>query len=170
VGVIDYRDVLYIRASADKRPVSAYMKNVRVVPGTMSAFALLGTLKDEQSGFAVIANESGGFEGIVSRDDILNAVFGHIHTEYDFRELPPSDRITILSQNEFLVPGDIKLSDVNALFLLSLESDNFDTLAGWLLERFDGIPSPGDAIKAAGCFFVIEDLAARRIVTVRLKK
>ena len=71
--------------------------------------------------------------------------------------------------NEFLVPGDMKLDDLNNVLYMSLSSENFDTLGGWLLERFDELPAVGSVYKKDGTLFIVEDQSARRIQTVRIK-
>ncbi|MBR4448967.1 MAG: HlyC/CorC family transporter, partial [Treponema sp.] len=67
-----------------------------------------------------------------------------------------------------IVPGDVKIDDVNELLKLELESEEYDTIAGWLLEQFDALPDAGEAIKRDGVTFTVEDQSQRRIQTVRI--
>ena len=114
-------------------------------------------------------NEYGETAGIVTMDDILRAVFGRITDEYGETDVAPEKRISVINTNEFLVPGDMKLDDVNDVLNLNLDSENYNTLGGWLLEHFGHLPSIGEVYKKDKIIFMVEDQAARRIVSVRIK-
>ncbi len=139
------------------------------VPDSKTAVSLFQLFRTEKQNLAVVVDEHGSNSGIVSMDDILKAVFGRITDEYAGREIPPADRIQIISQDEFLVPGDIELNDVNEIFNLSLDSDFYHTLGGYLLEKFDALPAPGEALRMNNVLFIVEEQAQRRIVSVRIK-
>ena len=83
--------------------------------------------------------------------------------------MAPEQRIQIVSPNEFIVPGDLRLSDVNEILKLNLDSEIYDTLGGWLLEKFDALPSVGEMLKNDNVVFMIEDQSQRRIQSVRVK-
>ena len=119
--------------------------------------------------FAVAVNEYGGMSGIVTMNDILHGVFGRITDEHGSVDVAPEKRVVLVGVNEFLVPGDMKLEDLPSVLNLHLESENFDTLGGWLLERFDELPAIGSVYTHEGRLFIVEDQSARRIQTVRIK-
>ena len=144
------------------------MTKLLFVPETKSAVSLLHTFKVDRASFAAVVDEHGTISGVVSLDDILNAVMGRMTDEYS-REVAPEKRIRILSATDFLLPGDLKLADVNEIFSLHCESEEFDTLGGWLLEQFGYLPSTGEVFRDGARIFVVEDQAQRRIKTVRLK-
>ena len=89
---------------------------------------------------------------------------------YINHDVQAEDRIKIISPKEFLVPGDMKLGDVNSILNLNLQSREYDTLAGWLLENFDALPSAGEVLLKGGILFVVEDQSQRRIKSVRIHK
>lgn len=171
VGMLYFKDVLF----ADKKICSCNdfvrqcMRPVLFVPETLSAIELLKKFKAEKNNFAVAVNEYGEMTGIVTLDNILHEVFGRITDEHGMVDVPPEKRITLVGVNEFLVPGDMKLDDLNNVLYMSLSSENFDTLGGWLLERFDELPAVGSVYKKDGTLFIVEDQSARRIQTVRIK-
>jgi putative hemolysin len=71
--------------------------------------------------------------------------------------------------NEFLVPGDMRLDDLNNVLYLKLSSENYETLGGWLLEKFDELPVIGSVYKDGNTLFIVEDQSSRRIQTVRIR-
>ncbi|MBQ3641674.1 helix-turn-helix domain-containing protein, partial [bacterium] len=103
----------------------------------------------------------------VTVDDILRVVFGRM-TDEDKSLVKPEERIKLVGLNEFIVPGDMKLEDVNSVLKINLESEEYSTLGGWLLEHFDELPSTGEIFRWNGILFYIEDQAQRKIRQVRV--
>ncbi len=168
VGVIHYKAVLLSSKSSGKNYTEQTMKDVLFVPETLSALELLIVFRKKGTEFAVALNEQGQTAGVVTMDDIMRVVFGRMSTP-THNEIPPEERIRLISPTEFIVPGDIKLEDVNSIFRLNLESDGFSTLGGWLLEKIGSLPSTGELFKLGNMLFIVEDQAHRRILSVRIK-
>lgn len=171
IGVLHFKSVLFAEKmiTQSRDFVKICMQNVMFVPETMTAVDLLKKFKKDRSNFAVAVNEYGSLAGIVTLDDILKEVFGRISDEHGKVELSPEKRITVVSINEFLVPGDMKLDDFNEAMYLNLQSENYETLGGWLLEKFGELPSLGAVYKHNNVIYIVEDQSSRRIQTVRIK-
>ncbi len=170
LGVILYKTVLTRNpdAKSNKSFAERCMHPALFIPETLSAAELLVKLRKEKVSFAIAVDENGSNSGIVTNDDVLRAVFGR-SVIAENAEASPEDRIQPVSPTEYLVPGDMKLDDVNELLKLNLESDDYDTLGGWLLEQFDELPDAGAAISKDGVVFTIEDQSQRRIQSVMVK-
>ena len=171
MGVLHYKAVLFaMKAITDSKDfVRICMSSVIFVPGTLEAVELLQRFKKEHVNFAVALNEYGGVAGIVTMDDILRGVFGRMTDEYGVGEVPPEKQVDVVGTKEFVVPGEMKIDDVNDVLKLNLESEDFDTIGGWLLERFGELPNVGAVHKEAGAVFIVEDQSARRIQSIRIK-
>lgn len=169
LGVLYYKNVLLAgRArSENKNLAKKCMRPALFIPETITATELLKKFRKENVNFAVAVDENGSNIGIVTMDDIMRAVFGHsVHGEQT--EIPPENRIIPVTAKEYLVPGDMRIDDVNELLKLELYSDDYDTLAGWIMEQFDAIPEAGEVIKRGGVLYKVEDQSQRRIQTVRI--
>lgn len=170
VGTIHYKDIL----ESDERDfeinnfAEKYMWQPVFLPETLTATELLQRFKSEKINFAVAVDENGSNSGIVTTDDIMKAVFGR-SVQGEAKEMPPESRIKPLSPTEYLVPGDIRLNDVNELLKLDLDSENYDTLGGWLLEQFDALPESGEAIMIENIVYKVEDQSQRRIKSVKIR-
>lgn len=173
-GMLFYKTVLLNAPSKEINSMRArksfarrHMRPTLFVPETLYATELLQKFKAEKQNFAVAVDETGSNSGIVTMDDILRAVFGRsinsIHNE-----IPPENRIHPVSITEYLVPGDIKIDDANELLDLDLESDNYTTFGGWLLEQFGELPEIGAVLKKDGVIYKIEEQSQRRIQSVRV--
>ena len=170
-GMLFYKTVLLnTPRKSDKSKKSfarLHKRPTLFVPETLYATELLQKFKAEKQNFAVAVDENGSNSGIVTMDDILRAVFGRsinsIHNE-----IPPEKRIHPVSVTEYLVPGDIKIDDANELLDLDMESDDFTTVNGWLLEQFGELPEIGSIFKKDGVIYKIEEQSERRIRSVRI--
>lgn len=168
VGMLYYKNVLLTRRNNSTSFVRRSMRPALFVPETLSALELLQTFKAEQVHFAVAVDETGSNSGIVTMDDILRAVFGGTIMEHPTKEPLPAKRIQALSPTEFIIPGDLRLTDVNELLNLDLDSEDYDTLGGYLLEHFDALPETGESITVDGITYRIEEQCQRRIKSVRI--
>ena len=171
IGVLHYKSVLFADShiAQSKDFVRICMTPVLFVPETLPAVDLLRRFKNQKAHFAVVVNEYGESAGIVTMNDMLREVFGRVTDEYGTVDIAPEKRIKVAGANEFLVPGDMKLEDINDVLKLSLDSEYYDTLGGWLLEHFDELPPGGAVYRYKNMLFIVEDQSARRIQSVRLR-
>ena len=169
-GVLYYKDVLFEKKLPGAFFIVDYMTAPLYVPETFSVIELIQTLKKENRSFAVVLDEQGCTAGIVTLDDVMRGLFGRMSDAGNkHQEIPAEERIKIISPKEFLVPGDMRLNDLNAILNLNLSSEDYDTLAGFLMEKFDALPSSGEAVRISRALFVVEDQSQRRIKMVRIK-
>ena len=122
--------------------------------------------KKEKQNMAIVVDEHGCNCGLITMDDILRSVFGRITENFDDAEGNPVNRIHVINASKFSVPGEIRLEDLNSVFPVNLDSEEFDTLGGWLLEQFGSLPSTGEALKRGNVIYLVEDQAQRRIKSV----
>jgi CBS domain containing-hemolysin-like protein len=107
--------------------------------------------------------------GIVTTNDVLSAVLGRAEpAPQTITDVAANADVTIVSTNEFLVPGSIPLIDAGEMFGFHLDSDYYDTLAGWFMEQKDALPEKGDSLNVQGWVFTVETMDHRRIETLRL--
>lgn len=172
VGVLNYKKVLFCTEDIDKSRGFAerQMSEVLFIPGTMSVLDILQLFRKNEHKFAVVLDEQGQTDGIITMEDILKVVFGHMSDENTFDNTAPEDKVELVSLNTFIVPGDMKIDDANEILGLSLESEEMNTVGGWLLEQFGYLPSTGTVLIKDRSLFTAEDVSGRRIVSVRVKK
>lgn len=169
-GVIQYKSILTRNpeAKSTKSFAKRCMKPVMFIPETLTAIELLLKFRQEKVSFAIAVDENGCNSGIITTDDILRAVFGRSVADEN-NEPAPENRIQPVSSTEYIIPGDMKLEDINELLNLELSSNNYDTLGGWLLDQFDALPDSGEIIKRDNIIYEILDQSQRRIQSVRIK-
>lgn len=171
VGIINYKTILVDtqKTESGKNYAQKKMTEVEYVPGTLSVLELLAKFRATEHKFAVVLNEQGATAGIVTMENILRVVFGRMTDENDKNNLPAEDRIKIIAPYTFLVPGDVNIDDLNTILKLNLESEDMNTLGGWLLEQFGSLPSTGMVIVKDRVLYTVEDVSQRRIILVKIK-
>lgn len=139
--------------------------NVDFFPETMKANELLTHFIKAHKSIAIVVDEFGGTSGLVTIEDIIEEIFGEIDDEHDLNERVEKK----LSDKEFILSGRVEVSHVNEVYGLSIpESDEYETIAGFILHHYQSIPKPGDSVKIQNFDFKILRLNKTRIDLVRL--
>lgn len=172
VGVLNYKTLLFCSETEDSGEGFAQrnMSDVLFVPGTLSVFEILEKFRKQEHKFAVVLDEQGQTDGIITMEDIMKVVFGHMSDENTYDDTAPEDKVTLVSLNTFVVPGDMKIDDVNEILGLHLESEEMNTMGGWLLEQFGYLPVSGNVLINDKNLYTAEEVMQRRITRVRIKK
>lgn len=168
-GLVHYKRVLFFSGNRATFKAKNVMRPVLFIPETVPVETLLKRFRSTRQSFAVVVDEHGSNAGIVTMVDIMRAVFGRMTDEYAEHPVPPEKRIRVTGKSEFLVPGDMLITDVNTNFKLNLASEDCDTIGGWLLEQFGYLPENGEKLKVGNRWFIVEEQAARRIQNIRIR-
>jgi CBS domain containing-hemolysin-like protein len=169
VGIVHVFDILQASTKPDVKSatVAALAHAPTYVPETMKASDLLVQLQSEQAHLAVVVNEYGSAVGICTIEDLLEIIVGEIDDEYDTEPSP----IRAERPGVWRVEARTSVARLNAELELGLpESEDYETIAGLLIEKFRRIPDRGETLALAG--LVIEVIAAtdRAVEAVRITK
>ena len=127
---------------------------------------LLVEMRQASFNIAIVLDEYGETAGLITLEDILEEIVGEIHDEYDENE---EDFIQDIDEREYIVEGSINLDDLNDRLDLDLNSDEYDSLGGFIIERLDRLPETGDTLDTEeGIHMVVEKLDKNRIELVHL--
>lgn len=142
-------------------------RNILFVPETTSASNVLQTLINQRKSVAVILDEYGGTAGLVTVEDLIEEIFGEINDEYDIDEnlTGPTD-----NNSEFIFTGRQEIDFINNEYALNLpESEEYETLGGYLIKHFRHIPQNGESITIDNISYIILEAGETRIEKVKLK-
>ena len=142
------------------------LKPILFVPGTMLANQLLSKLIREQKNIAVVVDEFGGTSGILTLEDVIEEIFGEINDEFDMDELIEKQ----IDDNKFIFSGRLEIDMLNEKYHIGLtESEDYETLAGYILHHYENIPETGSEITIERFKFTILKASETRIEQVRMQ-
>lgn len=150
-----------------KRPetINQVLRQIEVFPETYAANLLLNRFIQGRQGIAVVLDEFGGTSGIVSIEDIIEEIFGEIDDEYDEEETIEQE----LSENEFIFSARLEIDYLNQTYKLDIpESEDYETLAGYILNSYESIPSLGEEIYIDPFKIKILKATGNKLVEVQL--
>ncbi len=146
--------------------IKSMLLELSIVPETMPANKLLTSFIDENKSIAIIVDEFGGTSGMVTIEDIIEEIFGEIEDEHDTSDLEEKQ----ISENEFIFSGRMEIDFINEKYKLNIpESDEYETLAGFILHHHENIPNQNENIIVNSFNFKILKLSKIRIELVLLK-
>lgn len=175
LGVIMAKDLLkiYLQAQAQSNAHMAFdatiaplVKPVLFSPESKRVSALLQDFRKRHLHLAIVVDEYGGTEGLVTIEDILEEIVGDIEDEYDLGEKP----FTLLSDGSYLVDAHVSILDLNENLGISIPTHgDYDTLSGYIFSKVGSIPSQGLVIHQNEFDLEVIDCSERSVETVRVR-
>jgi CBS domain containing-hemolysin-like protein len=139
-----------------------------MVPETATADDLLLQFREEHQQMAAVIDEWGAFEGIVTIEDVVEAVVGDLRDGFDVDEREPGVRN--VGPKSYEIDGSVPLATVNDELGSAFESDGVETIGGLVLARLGEIPEPGDQVAADGYRIEVASVDGARISTVTVER
>jgi len=162
-GMIHYKDLLFALESGTDPDIARMIRPVLYVPDSQMTTELLVAMERSNQNLAIVIDEHGSTAGLVTLDDAIASVFGGIHDEYDKGISEPNELIQVINSSHIKVPGNLKLTDLNALLKTTLDSVYYETVGGFVLELAGKLPAKGERFKYQNLLFAVEELSSRRI-------
>lgn len=167
IGLVSYKDL--IGPLLDGRiedPVAEFMYEPLYVPETKNVLKLLSELQEARMQMAIVVDEYGGTDGLITMEDIIEEIVGEIADETD----NDRDLIVLVEPNQWRVDGRFPVEDAVELGWPVEESDDYETLAGWIIHELDSVPRVGDELLVDGYAFKVVKMRRSRISIVQVKK
>ena len=170
LGILNARDYLLDRNTGKHTPLKDLLRPAHFVPETIKADNLFKEMQKEKIHIAVVVDEYGGTEGIITMEDLLEEIVGNIYDEFDKAEQP---EILPLGENVWRVAGSAPISSlVDDLELPLPESDDYDTLGGLIVTYLNAIPKDGEEfdMEVDGVALHVEKIEDHRIESVVVRR
>lgn len=168
IGVLYLKDILLKREQlrSGELTLKEVARPALFIPETLSTDELLLKFRNARQQLAIIVDEFGGVEGLVTLQDLMSEIVGDIADEYG----DGGEGIKKISDSEYLLKGATPLSDINRTFETDIRSEDADTIAGLIIERLGYIPKErGDEKVQCGRFiFTVEKATQTRVETVKM--
>lgn len=165
VGTINMKDLLLFDNTKEFH-VKDILREAYFTYEYKSISELLVEMRQASFNIAIVLDEYGETAGLITLEDLLEEIVGEIHDEYDENE---EDFVREISETEYLIEGSMNLDDLNDRLDLSFESEDYDSLGGFIIEHLDRFPEAGDTIVTDdGIRLIVETLDKNRIETVHM--
>lgn len=157
VGFVHIKDILRHESGPDS--IMAITRPLMKVPDSMPVSALLGLMQRNRTEMALLIDEYGGTSGLVTIEDMMEKIVGDIHDEFD--EGRP--RIEKRGPGLYSLDGLLLIGEVNGFFGIGIETDNCDTIGGWMYAQVGTPPRPNESAVWNGFEFAVEEVDHMRI-------
>lgn len=167
VGVAYFKDLVtpLLEGKADES-VANYVFEAMFVPDTKDVLPLLSEMQANRQQLAIVVDEYGGTDGLVTIEDIVEEIVGEIVDESDLE----NKYIFLVRDGEWVVDGRYPVEDAAKLGWPVEESEEYETIAGWLMDTVDELPAIGDEFTIGEFRFSIEKMRRHRISLLRVRK
>lgn len=164
VGVVHLKDMLRESRKNPEATVKDAMREAVIVPESVSLEEVLVRMRAERNHFAIVLDEFGSTAGILTLEDILEELIGEIRDEYDVREIQVRK-----VEGGLRVPGTIRPDEMFEATGVKLPDGDYETVAGFILERLGRMAQRGDEIELEGAVIRVAHVQHRRIISVDIK-
>ena len=170
IGVLYVKDLLRFVGAEEPRDfkLRTLLRPVMFVPRTKNCRALFMQMQKQKTQIAIVVDEYGGTEGIITLEDLIEDILGNIQDEYDNEE----EEIRQISEREFTVDGATSLEDIEELVGVSLPESDSETIAGFVLDRLGRIPDDDEhpVVECEGIRMTVKRTDDRRIQEILIEK
>jgi CBS domain containing-hemolysin-like protein len=166
-GVVHIKDVYAVRdkarTAADLLPLA---RKLIYIPETARLEKLLQLFLERKSHIAVVVDEYGGTTGIVTLENVLEALVGQIQDEFDSEK----SELAHVSENVWEAAGTLPLHELEKIIGTVEHDEGIATATGWLTERLGGFPKTGDTLTVGACELRVEEMDGRRVARLKITK
>ena len=168
-GIVYIKDLLkFVGKNVPNGTISDIMRSVYYVPETKKCDELFEEMSQKHLQMCVIADEYGGTAGIVTVEDLLEAIVGNMQDEYDDEE----EEVIKINETTFTLDGTTLVSDTEEILQCQLPEGEYDTVGGMIIAQLGAIPSEGEQpeVQINNLLFKVLNVAERRIDKIRVEK
>ncbi len=167
VGIIYAKDLLRAMSNGGReRPLSELLREPFFIPESKHLDELLTEMQVRRTHMAIVVDEYGGTAGLVTIEDLLEEIVGEIEDEYDVAR----PAMEIISEDEVVLDAGTTTDVLKELFDYEIESEDFDTVGGFVIHQLGRLPSVGDEVEVDGLNLRVLSMSGRRIRRLRVAR
>lgn len=165
VGILYAKDILFSTSFSDSKfDLESLMRAPFQTFEFIKISDFFKQMQRNQSHMAIVLDEYGGVAGIITMEDIVESILGDINDEYDEED----EDIEVIKENEYVVNGYAKLDEINDMLGVNLESEEFESIGGFLIGVLGRLPKDHEIITYHGIKFNVERVDKNRISKIRI--
>ena len=166
IGIINVKDFLFVK-DTEKFAIKDIIRDAYYTYEYKKTSDLMMEMRKSSSNIALVLNEYGSTEGMITLEDLLEEIVGEIRDEYDEDE---ETLIQDLGDNTYVVPGGMKLDDINNSIDTNFSSEDYDSIGGLIIEKLDKLPEENETVELEdGTVLTVKTVNQNRIEEVLMK-
>jgi len=165
-GIIHYKALLFAVKEHRQPSLTTLLRPALFIPEGASIFSVIKAMNTNMQNMAIIIDEHGGVAGLITMDDIIAAVFSNMQDEYGSVHRNPMRSVKFMNASQLSIPGSLRLEECNELLHTDFHSDYYDTIGGFLLEKWGYLPHTNEKITCGRITFTAAQVINRRIDTI----
>lgn len=166
IGMVNMKDLIFVNPG-DDFSIRNYIREVYFTYEHKNISDLFDEMRAQSFSLAIVLDEYGSLAGMITLEDLLEELVGEIRDEYDGDE---EDPIVEINAREYKVLGSVNLEDLCQKLPLDFESEDYDTIGGYLTGIFDHFPSAGETyVTEDGTILRIDEMEDKRVTRVHIK-
>lgn len=168
IGILHVKDLFFYKAThdIDSFDVRKIIREPLFVYEYQKTNTLLTNLKTSTSSIAIVIDEYGDCVGLITMEDLIEEIIGDIKDEYDMAE---HNNIIKLDDTHYSIDGSMKLDDINDYLNLDIESEDYDSLGGYIIELLDHLPTKGETASDGVISCKVIEMDKKRVERVLLE-
>ncbi len=167
VGIVYAKDLLRAMSNGGgEKPLSELLREPFFIPESKHLDELLQEMQLRRIHLAIVVDEYGGTAGIVTIEDLLEEIVGEIEDEYDVAR----PAMEVISEDEVVLDAGTTTDVLKELFDYEIESEDFDTVGGFVINQLGRLPSVGDEVEVDGLNLRVLSMSGRRVRRLRVAR
>lgn len=169
IGIIYMKDLFFYQNQSSKKQEAFSLRSIMREPFYVYEYqktsSIMAEMRNRFVSLAIVLDEYATAVGLITLEDLLEEIVGEIRDEFDMDEL---ENITQLAENKYEVDAAMKLSDLEDRIGVVLESEDYDSLGGYVIELLDHLPNEGETVKKDGITLKVLSMDKNRIDRVEI--
>lgn len=162
IGMVYQKDIFALWSKNEEKTLREIMRPIMFIPESVKVNQLLREFRQQHMHIAMVINEFGGVNGLVTLEDVLEEIVGEISDEYE----PTSEKIVPLKQGGWLVDATVDLEALEEILAIAFETESALTLGGFLTEQLQHLPKKGERVLYKKFYFQVQKASAKRVYQV----
>ncbi|RME65994.1 MAG: HlyC/CorC family transporter, partial [Nitrospirae bacterium] len=171
VGILYIKDIL-IRMSEEEitpdTPIKDFVREAYFIPENKRVSELLSEMQKKKFQIAIVMDEYGGTAGLITLEDLMEEIVGSLEDE--FERMKTDKDVEVLDERNFIVAGTTPLDEVSDLIGVKIESEDFNTIGGFVFGLFGRLPEEGEEIRYHDLRFLVLAMDGKKISKVKITK
>ena len=164
VGILHVKDLIFVNNKEKEFSIREYMRQPFFTYEFMNSAELFAEMRKNKTSMAIVLDEYGSTEGIITIEDLVEEIVGEIDDEYDLDE----NEIKEIKEREYVVEGSTRIDLINETIGLNIETEEFDSIGGYIIGILGRLPEKGEAVEYENIKFVTENIEKNRVEKLRI--